>query len=703
MTNTYNYTAPGDPGTNISSSETDKSNSDDTDAGTEDQTNGSITEETDNFTDTTDGSDDTSYNAASDQGAVSGPVTPFVPSLGYTRLVIQLGLYNEGEGFEGGGYSGPTTTTGTASASTHDDEDDLADGTTTDTNGTVNTDENFDDTGKSNDSGSISNSTTGGGGAYTASYSGSESDNGTDTDDGTIDNGVTKDTYNDTGTETDTINTSSSLNTGSAGNDEHNSNTYSGTDTQTSTVSGNYTTEPLGTQITPTTDNPGGYAISNQTIVYTENMTSTQTQIYSGDTTGPSYSISGNGDYTAKQALSVSSNSTVNVNVAQNIDTQSGSYSSNASESQVADYNDSGTFTSQYVVETWTFANHQTHSGYNNDSGTYGGTDSDTQGGNSTGSQSHTITETVGDYTKQGGYNTSTRSTGSVDNGNPWSNTTNGSAAKAPVVQVAFQAGQGGAARTPEQIAHGGKGIPLKVGAGPVSIIGIVGSLQQPRQGDAGAYIVARLIAQQIGAAVGPGAKPPTLSMYKSTPPDGQGQTVADIVSAEMERIRKYAVAVKAGNVLADNTYSVILLGHSYGADKAIDVAIALDAALRSTKNPDIKALFDMGKIDIHLITIDAIKRRTAGATPANDPRLAGLANIVASWQNYFQKDDTKTIYRGKVYNNGPVTGTGYPGMAADLDKTTLNDPKDNVNKHLNLPQTVRNDILKALGLPTVP
>jgi hypothetical protein len=474
LTNTYNYTAPGDPGTNISSSETDKSNSDDKDDGTEDQTNGSITSETDNFTDTTDGTDDTTYNAASDKGTAAALVTPFVPSLGYTRLIIQMGLYGEGTALAAAGYGGATTTTGSANSTSDDTENDLADGTTTDTNGTVNTDENFDDTDKSKDSANVSYTTTSvnppSGNDYSANYSGSETDNGTDSNEGTIDGGVTKDDYNDTGTETDKITSSSTSDTstssGGTTTTVHGTTSYNGTDMQNATETGDYTTEPPGTNTAKTPDNPNGYAVSDQTIGYGQTMTSTRTQTYSGTVTGPGYSVTGNGDYTAKETLTINSNSTVNVNVAQNKDTQSGGYGSNATESQIADYNDSGTFTSPHVTEVFTFNNHQEHSGYNNDGGTYGGQDSDTQGSSSSGNQSATITETVFNYSGQGGSDTKTTSYGSSGGGASKPNTTNGPAPQPPVDPAAGDAPAARAAPDAAEFACFAAGTPVRTPTG---------------------------------------------------------------------------------------------------------------------------------------------------------------------------------------------------------------------------------------------
>ncbi|MGH7137604.1 MAG: hypothetical protein ACREHD_17800, partial [Pirellulales bacterium] len=133
-------------------------------------------------------------------------------------------------------------------------------------------------------------------------------------------------------------------------------------------------------------------AISDQTIDDGDTMTGTRTQTYGGTVSGPNLSVTGNGDYTAKEGLTINSDSTVDVNVAQNTDTQSGGYSSDASEDQIANYNETGHSTGQYMNEDWTFHNHQEHWGSNDDSGEYSGGDPDVLTSGGKGDESETRT-----------------------------------------------------------------------------------------------------------------------------------------------------------------------------------------------------------------------------------------------------------------------------------------------------------------------
>ena len=393
------YTAPNDPGTNTNSKEIITNNLDNVDDGTDAETNGNVNNETDNFTDTTNGTDDKTYKAASDVGPAQALLTPSVPALTYTRIIVWLGEHGSGQ-YLSGGYNGPTTTSGTASLTSGDTENDLSDGTTTNTNGAVNTNETFDDSNKSNETATVSTTATAvnpaPGNDYTSSYTGTETQNGTDNSDGTIDGGVTKDNYDDTGTQTDTIigNTTSDGTSGSG--NSHSTSILIGTDTQIDTELGDYTTEPPGTQPpAPTPHNPSGDAILDQTIDYSENATRTETHRYSG---GAGSSLSYNGDYTAKETLSDGSDSTVDVNVAENEDNESGGYNSNAMESQVGNYHEQ----QSSPGVTRTMDNHHEHSGWITVGGTYGGKEGDSWGSTSLMTESDTTTYTYpggGSYT----------------------------------------------------------------------------------------------------------------------------------------------------------------------------------------------------------------------------------------------------------------------------------------------------------------
>jgi hypothetical protein len=717
LTNTYNYTAPNDPGTNISSSETDKSNSDDKDDGTEDQTNGSITSETDNFTDTTDGTDDTTYNAASDVGAASGPVAPSVTSLSYPRLVIQLGLYGEGETIAAG-YSGATSTTGTANAGADDGEHDLADGTITDTNGTVNTDENFDDDDKWKNSAGVTNTTTSvnapPGNDYTGSYNATETGNGTDESDGTIDGGVTSDEYEDIGTETDTITSNSSFDTSSGGTTTHGTTSYVGTDKLDGNESGDYKTEPPGTQITPTPDNPGGYAVSDQTIDDDETMTSTRTQTYSGTINGPSYYVNGSGDYTAKEKLTANSDGTVDVNVAQNKDTQSGDYSANASESQIANYNDTGIFSSAHVYQTWTFQNHQEHSGYNNDGGNYGGQDSDTQGSTDSGTLAVTITVTVSNYTGQGGSDTKTTSYGGSSGGGSPASTTTGPAKKAPVDGSAGDAPEanGAVVMLPSFRFDGypEEGVPFDAGKGPVSIVGIVGRDETPRGGQPGGLVGGGTPGAGIAADVdavknhidkeganGPDrlAAPVTLPGGRVVAPDmiygssnginmpidrrlGTSSGKATLPSTPAAQIAadQYSLITSAANQLKEGeVFRVVIIGFSWGGEKAMQVASLLAAMVKA--NPALA-----GKVQIHLRTLDP-------ADPNGNPSKARPTPWSASsWHNWSQN---KTPGAGDIDGAFNHDGNALPPVAGARGFGA---------KHRALPGAAAQELVESLWTP---
>ncbi|MGH7135391.1 MAG: hypothetical protein ACREHD_06595, partial [Pirellulales bacterium] len=122
-----------------------------------------------------------------------------------------------------------------------------------------------------------------------------------------------------------------------------------------------------------------------------DTMTGTRTQTYGGTVSGPNLSVTGNGDYTAIEGLSMNSDSTVDVNVAKNLDTQSGSYSVDASENQIANYNETGSVKGYYMDQSWTFHNHQEHWGSNDDSGEYSGGDPDVKTSGGKGDQSQTV------------------------------------------------------------------------------------------------------------------------------------------------------------------------------------------------------------------------------------------------------------------------------------------------------------------------
>ena len=189
------------------------------------------------------------------------------------------------------------------------------------------------------------NSSSGGDSTYMSSQSAGATE--TDTSDGSIDNGVTSDNYTKKGNETDTNSFSSSFDaTASASgttSDSHGKTTSGGQDVTTLNEFGDYSTEPPGTSVGMLTpDNPNGYATSDQTIIYDENVTDNVSQQVSAEESGANFHVSGSGSYTAAPSISVHSDGTVSVNVAQNKDTQSGDYTGDVSESQSYSYTESG-------------------------------------------------------------------------------------------------------------------------------------------------------------------------------------------------------------------------------------------------------------------------------------------------------------------------------------------------------------------------
>ncbi|HET6878692.1 MAG TPA: hypothetical protein VFI31_00885 [Pirellulales bacterium] len=113
------------------------------------------------------------------------------------------------------------------------------------------------------------------------------------------------------------------------------------------------------------------------------------------------------------------------------------------------------------------------------------------------------------------------------------------------------------------------------------------------------------------------------------------------------------------GKKLKDGqVYRVLLVGHSWGGDKAIEVANILGTMLAC--DPDLGPLYEKGedKIQIHLITLDAIEQGTA--KPSSRKIDKGNGVHVASWLNLRQTTDTGF---GILI---PLNGGSFPGFDDD-------------------------------------
>ncbi|HVA45463.1 MAG TPA: hypothetical protein VNH11_03680, partial [Pirellulales bacterium] len=274
---TASYTAPGDPGTTWTSMYTGSSNSDNVDGGPIDETNGSVTSETDNFTDKTTASELSNYNATSDQGAALG-VSPDSPPGILMDSAMGPGMRFHPP-FLGNDSAAPTmsssapseATSATGNSSGDDSSTALASGTTTDTSGTISTNETFNDSDHSDFSDNTWQSFGGGYSAYGTTYdwttvvTAADGGSATDSDNGGIAAGVTSDNYNDKGNESETTSNSTSWDATTSSADGHGINTSSASGSTTSTETGGFTTPPAGTTIAPSGDNPAGYATSHET------------------------------------------------------------------------------------------------------------------------------------------------------------------------------------------------------------------------------------------------------------------------------------------------------------------------------------------------------------------------------------------------------------------------------------------------------
>ena len=390
-----NYATPGDPGTNWNSTEDDTTKGDDTDDGTVDKTNGTVTDETDNFNDVTNSTSDTSYNAA---GGVGGVAVTAVPTL----IMQYIGPWDDtytppfAVSWSGAGFSGDAVRTGSASASsTNDDkETDLDSGTTTDTNGTINTDETFSKTKTDTYSDNISQSQTATYGNGQQQWYSNASDSGTETDSssGKTSAGVTTATYNNSGQETDTADNGSSWYATDPSSDSGGIYTDDQQATGTFSETGGYTTAAPGTVVQVTADNPNGYAISTQTITEHEVITENRNQQLWADDSGPNFSVSGAGTYTGVGTATLDTTSTVSVNAAQGTDVQSGNFSASDLVTQNANYGEAGSASGTYFTENWTHGYQQTQTSSHTVNGQYGGDETNTFATTDAATRTYTVT-----------------------------------------------------------------------------------------------------------------------------------------------------------------------------------------------------------------------------------------------------------------------------------------------------------------------
>lgn len=145
---------------------------------------------------------------------------------------------------------------------------------------------------------------------------------------------------------------------------------------------------------------------------------------------------------------------------------------------------------------------------------------------------------------------------------------------------------------------------------------------------------------------------------------NGSGQNVADITQKQLAAIKAASNAGQLNNA----KFSVVIVGYSWGGDKAISAAMELYEALKAEGLED--------KVDIHLVTMDAVERGKATPTPIKTPSYP--KSIFASWHNYYETADAFT------------PGQAYPGAAADKEVTALHPVLPNI---LAAGRTVETDL----------
>jgi len=558
--------------------------------------------------------------------------------------------------------------------------------------GTISTDETFNDSDHSDFSDNSWQSFGGGYSAYGTTYdwttvvTAADGGSATESDNGSIAAGVTSDNYNDKGNESETTSNSTSWDATTSSADGHGINTSSASGSTTSTETGGFTTPPAGTTIAPSGDNPAGYATSHETAGVSGTAVGQATMRQWGDANGGSYS----GNYTGTASLSYQSSETQTIDAANNIDSKTATYSGEHSASEILTYHETGNITIPgFVKEQWTWDYSASNSEDTKVSGGDPGTETGTADSSGWASQTTSLAVTFWSSISQAWANGSTGSgsSGSSYTNGPTSGTTAtgdpgplGAGGNAPgahgavVMMPSFQL------RDPKK--YGGQGIPFEVGQGPTSVVGIVGGFQKNTDEKTETYKLTKGIAQKTGAL--------NAKRFKMYQYDGVGTAPNKSIAEEQVGIME--AALRNGEMANGKTFSLILLGHSWGADKAMQTAAELDALLK--KNPRLQGLYQQGKIQIHLVTIDPIQ--IGSATSAKPPK--DLKTMVSSWHNYYQQDDLKTDAPGRFWG-APIQSIPYDYYGAADTKLTSDGKGDDINKHLKLPQIASQQILTDLGL----
>ena len=126
----------------------------------------------------------------------------------------------------------------------------------------------------------------------------------------------------------------------------------------------------------------------------------------------------------------------------------------------------------------------------------------------------------------------------------------------------------------------------------------------------------------------------------KTTP----SEPAAKIAEKELAIIRQGVANLKDGEV-----YHLVLVGTSWGADKAIEVVNELARLLRN--DPQLASLYSLDKIQMHLVTLDAIGRF------GSNPSQAKLEAKLASWANIRQDKDEGWFWAPRTSS---VTAFGF-------------------------------------------
>ena len=115
-------------------------------------------------------------------------------------------------------------------------------------------------------------------------------------------------------------------------------------------------------------------------------------------------------------------------------------------------------------------------------------------------------------------------------------------------------------------------------------------------------------------------------------------KSAAEIAQEQFRLIEK---TVGNGNGLkATEEYRLLLIGHSWGADKAVEVANLLGQYFRF--DPVLGPLYAKDKIQIHLVTLDAIGQRKDFPPGSTASQRIVWSNVrIASWLNISQTGDT--------------------------------------------------------------